>query len=125
MLHLAARALGRSLTLLALGCAAPGAELRPTAAPAHAVTPVAAAAPAAPQPTQAPAPWWNPPEHGGFDAARLSRALPRINVDGNRFVDEQGATVVFQGVNIADPDHLVRNGHWNRELFQAIAGWGA
>jgi len=35
-------------------------------------------------------------------------SLPFIRVEGNRFVDEQGRTVVFRGVSIADPDRLER-----------------
>jgi hypothetical protein len=60
-----------------------------------------------------------------FDASQLSRPLSRIAVQGNHFVDEGGRTVIFRGVNVADPDSLARDGHWNRELFQAIASWGA
>jgi hypothetical protein len=60
-----------------------------------------------------------------FDAARLQRPQSPIRVDANHFVNEAGATVVFQGVNIEDPDDLERNGHWNRGLFEAIASWNA
>jgi endoglucanase len=60
-----------------------------------------------------------------FDAARLTRPQSPIHVEGNRFLNEAGATVIFQGVNIEDPDDLELNGHWNRGLFEAIAGWNA
>jgi hypothetical protein len=60
-----------------------------------------------------------------FDAARLSKPQSRIRVEGNRFLNEAGATVVFQGVNIEDPDDLEREGNWNKGMFEAIAGWNA
>src|SRR5690606_33174716 len=56
--------------------------------------------------------WWDIPYPSVFDASQLNRQLPVIRVQGNRFVDESGATVVFQGVNISDPDKLERDGHW-------------
>jgi endoglucanase len=114
--------------LVALGCSAPTA-----AVPARASSDAAESAGAAPTaaastiaPNESPAPWWGPPAaQTPFDPSRLSHAVPRIHVEGNRFVDEAGATVIFQGVNIADPDNLIREGHWSRELFQVIASWGA
>jgi aryl-phospho-beta-D-glucosidase BglC (GH1 family) len=51
--------------------------------------------------------------------------LPLISVKGNHFVDPSGATVLFRGVSIVDPDNLVERGHWNRELFAAIKAMGA
>jgi endoglucanase len=60
-----------------------------------------------------------------FDAARLTRPQSPIRVQGNHFLNEAGATVIFQGVSIEDPDDLERNGHWNRGLFEAIASWNA
>ena len=60
-----------------------------------------------------------------FDAARLTRPQSPIRVEGNHFLNEAGATVVFQGVNIEDPDDLERYGHWNRGLFEAIAARNA
>jgi hypothetical protein len=61
-------------------------------------------------------------------AAGQDRAasLPRIQVDGNRFVDPNGATVVFRGFSVSDPDKLEREGQWNRALFEeARSGWNA
>jgi hypothetical protein len=48
-----------------------------------------------------------------------------IRVKGNQFVDESGDVRIFQGVNIADPDKIYREGHWDRRLFEEIADWGA
>lgn len=45
--------------------------------------------------------------------------LPRLKVQGNRFVDEAGNTVVLRGMSFADPDKLEAEGHWNRAYFQA------
>ena len=51
--------------------------------------------------------------------------LPRISVRGNHFVDSSGATVLFRGLSIADPDNLVERGRWNRDLFVAVRDTGA
>jgi endoglucanase len=49
----------------------------------------------------------------------------RISVDGKNFVNEKGEVVVFKGLNIADPDRLVKEDQWNSELFDELAAWGA
>jgi aryl-phospho-beta-D-glucosidase BglC (GH1 family) len=51
--------------------------------------------------------------------------LPLISVRGNRFVDPEGNPVLFRGVNIADPDKIESQGHWNRDLFQKVKDTGA
>ena len=57
-------------------------------------------------------------------AQERAAALPRIQVDGNRFVDPTGAPVVFRGFSVSDPDKLEREGQWNRALFEeARSGW--
>lgn len=70
-------------------------------------------------------PAYPPIDSGAFDAARLSKPQSRVRVEGNRFVNEAGATVIFQGVNIEDPDDLQLEGNWNKGLFEAIASWNA
>ncbi len=52
-------------------------------------------------------------------------ALPAVHVEGNRFVDDAGETVVFRGVSIADPDKVERDGQWTPALFAMLADWGA
>jgi endoglucanase len=69
--------------------------------------------------------WWNVPYPDAFDVATLARVPGWIHVEGNRFVNEQGKRVVFRGVNISDPDKLVKGGHWNRHYFEVIKSWGA
>jgi endoglucanase len=51
--------------------------------------------------------------------------LAQIAVLGNRFVDPSGQPVLFRGMSIADPDRLVEDHRWNRELFVAVQGMGA
>ena len=51
--------------------------------------------------------------------------LSRISVKGNQFVDENGKTMVFRGVNTKDPYDLYLSDHWNPEYFGAIKNWGA
>jgi endoglucanase len=53
-------------------------------------------------------------------------SLPFVRVEGNRFVDESGRTLVFRGVSIADPDRLERIGKWNKTLFEVLKkDWNA
>lgn len=60
-----------------------------------------------------------------ISAAQAVQQLPRISVEDNRFVDETGNTVTFQGVSIADPHRLNNAGQWKRGLFEEISSWGA
>lgn len=53
------------------------------------------------------------------------KKLPLIRVQGNRFVNAKGDTVLFRGLAISDPDNLEQIGHWNRELFAEIKSMGA
>jgi endoglucanase len=94
-------------------------------APLVPVTSTSAAAPAPSNGAEVPAPWWDAPYPKPFDPARLAKRLSPIHVDGNHFADATGKTFVFEGVSIADPDWLIRRGHWDRGLFEAIASWGA
>ena len=77
------------------------------------------------QPRAPEVPWWDVPYPQPFDAAALPKTLPRLRVEGNRFVDEQGRAVVLHGVNISDPDKLVKQGKWSKAHFEAIRSWGA
>jgi aryl-phospho-beta-D-glucosidase BglC (GH1 family) len=54
-----------------------------------------------------------------------AKSLPLIRVDGNRFVDPDGKTILFRGVSIADPDVLEHQDHWNRRLFEEVKKLGA
>jgi endoglucanase len=51
--------------------------------------------------------------------------LPEIRVEGNRFVDARGETIIFRGLNTSDPDKLEKAGRWNRRYFEEMAAWGA
>lgn len=120
-----------ALSLLA-ACASPAQTAPAAAAPTPA--PLAASNTATDVPAPTPSPTtppdrvpgpWDAPYPKPFDAAKLPKRLPAIRVEGNRFVDPSGASVVFQGVNISDPDKLESNGHFDRRLFEEIARWGA
>jgi hypothetical protein len=69
--------------------------------------------------------WWNIPYPQPMDTSSLEMTLVPIRVEGNRFVDPEGETVVFRGVSISDPDKLVTQGRWNRGLFEEVASWEA
>jgi endoglucanase len=51
--------------------------------------------------------------------------LKPIRVKGNKFIDSDGREFVFRGVNIADPDNVTKQGHWNKAFFQEVKNWGA
>jgi len=68
---------------------------------------------------------WSTPYLEAFDTAQLKHDMPFISVEKNQFVDGSGNTVVFRGVNIADPDKLQREGQWSIELFAELKRWGA
>jgi hypothetical protein len=59
------------------------------------------------------------------ETAEASAALPRIRVEGNRFVDAEGETKVLRGLALSDPYHLDRQGHWNRAYFEKAKSWNA
>ncbi len=50
--------------------------------------------------------------------------LPRVSVSGNSFV-ANGQPIVFRGLNVADPDRLDNEGHWNERHFKEVKSWGA
>ncbi|MES1192216.1 MAG: cellulase family glycosylhydrolase [Steroidobacter sp.] len=78
---------------------------------------------AAPQPS--PSYWWNESVKLPLKPGPRARALPLISVEGNHFVKAGGGPILFRGVSVADPDKLVSQGHWNKELFAAVKGMGA
>jgi len=49
----------------------------------------------------------------------------KIRVNGNKFVTESGAKIVFRGVNSSDPSKLYRDGHWDKAYFKEAKNWGA
>ncbi len=99
------------VTIVVLGCVV----LRASAA-----DPTSNAAPTAKHWWQASADW-----HPHPVARPNAKALPRITVKGNRFVNPAGEPVLFRGVAVADPDKLAGEGRWNRELFVAVKALGA
>ncbi len=68
--------------------------------------------------------WWHDRPYGRpFDNSQVEQ-LPRIRVQGNKFVDPDGKTVLFRGVSIADPDKIEHEGHWNKHLFESLKTMG-
>ena len=69
--------------------------------------------------------FWEQPYPDQFDASSLPNRQDVIRVDGNRFVDESGATFTFRGVSIADPSKLLSDNRWDRRIFEEVRAWGA
>jgi endoglucanase len=70
---------------------------------------------------------WNnnfDPEHKPVSNPN-AKMLPLIKVNGNKFVNASGDTIVFRGVAIADPDKLEQEGRWNKNLFIKVKEFGA
>jgi len=57
--------------------------------------------------------------------AQSTATLSQVSVKGNSFVTTDGKTIVFRGLDTSDPDKLARDGHWNKEYFEAMKSWGA
>lgn len=58
-------------------------------------------------------------------AAETSARLPFVAVEGNRFVNEAGETVVFRGLALSDPAALQERGQWSRRYFEQARAWNA
>lgn len=68
--------------------------------------------------------WWNVAYPTPFDKSTLQEQ-DFIKVEGKNFVDESGKTFIFRGVNIADPDKLVKQKQWKKSLFSELSNnWG-
>lgn len=52
-----------------------------------------------------------------------STKMQFINVEGNKFVNEDGNTIIFRGVSISDPDKLEKEGMWTEDLFAELKDW--
>jgi hypothetical protein len=50
--------------------------------------------------------------------------LSQVIVSGNKFMAD-GKVIVFKGLDASDPDKLEKQGHWNKEYFEAVKSWGA
>lgn len=55
----------------------------------------------------------------------MAKDLPKIHVEGNKFVDNDGKTVIFRGLCLSDPVKLIGNNHWDEEYFAKAAEWRA
>jgi aryl-phospho-beta-D-glucosidase BglC (GH1 family) len=69
--------------------------------------------------------WWRTPAPGQRRYSVNNKQMPLISVKGNKFVDPDGKTVLFRGIDISDPDKLEMQGHWGKEYFEKIHDMGA
>ena len=69
--------------------------------------------------------WWNEVNVSEFDKSKILHQLPLVKVEGNKFVNHKGEVVVFRGINISDPDKLIKEGRFTRKHFEVIKSWGA
>ena len=69
--------------------------------------------------------WWNEQWIPPYELKPTAQDMDFIKVKGNRFVDENGQTVIFHGLSISDPGKIEKNGHWGKKHFEVIKSWGA
>jgi endoglucanase len=69
--------------------------------------------------------WWHDQNPGAPANNPDAKKLSLVRVAGNKFVNEQGDTILFRGLAIADPDKIEHEGHWNKELFEKVKDMGA
>lgn len=69
--------------------------------------------------------WWNEPYNPNENKLSESTTSGHISVNGNKFVNEEGETVIFKGLSISDPDKIEKDGQWKRKHFEVIKDWGA
>jgi aryl-phospho-beta-D-glucosidase BglC (GH1 family) len=84
--------------------------------------------PAPPAPTNAAKrlhAWWRDFAPGLRVYTVNNKQMPLISVKGNKFVDPNGNTVLFRGLDISDPDKLEMQGHWSRDYFVKVKEMGA
>ena len=72
-----------------------------------------------------PHPWWRDSAPGQRPYAVDKKQMPLISVKGNKFVDPDGKTVLFRGIDISDPDKLESQGHWSKDHFAKAKELGA
>ena len=51
--------------------------------------------------------------------------ISEVRVAGNRFVNSDDHPILFQGIAIADPHKIEKDGHWNKAHFRVVKQWGA
>jgi endoglucanase len=69
--------------------------------------------------------WW---ESGPWQRPKpnpQAKLLPLIQVEGNKFVNSKGDTLLFRGLSISDPDKLESQGVWNKNHFEKVKEMGA
>lgn len=53
------------------------------------------------------------------------KGFQKIHVEGNKFVNESGQTVVFKGLCLSDPVKMQGEGQWSETVFAKAEEWGA
>ncbi len=61
----------------------------------------------------------------GQAALAAASQMSKLSVEGNRFVNAEGETVVLRGVSTADPYALEQRGVWGKAYFEAARQWNA
>ncbi|MGD2093709.1 MAG: cellulase family glycosylhydrolase [Phycisphaerales bacterium] len=69
--------------------------------------------------------WWNEGYPGRPRNNPSMKKLPLIQVNGNKFVNSNGDTILFRGLSISDPDKVVKQEHWKKKHFEKVKEMGA
>lgn len=74
---------------------------------------------------QEPKPWFQDGSRNRPFPNTKAKILPLIKVEGNKFVNPKGESILFRGLATSDPDKLERQGHWNKNYFEKVKEMGA
>ena len=69
--------------------------------------------------------WWQGGYWGRPQRNPQAKLLPQIQVQGNKFVNTAGDTLLFRGLSISDPDKIAKQGHWDKKHFEKVKEMGA
>ncbi len=70
-------------------------------------------------------PWYEGGSWSRREENPLAKKMPLIRVEGNKFINSEGDTILFRGLAISDPDKIEGQGHWNKEHFEHVKEMGA
>lgn len=68
--------------------------------------------------------WWNDQYLNKPYESPYNKKLPLIKVKGNRFVNENGDTILLRGLSISDPDKIENQKQWSKKIFEKVKELG-
>ena len=69
--------------------------------------------------------WWDEAYRLPPEKDPMTSKMPLIRVEGNRFVNSNGDTLLIRGLAISDPDKVEKQGQWHKHHFEQVKEMGA